>query len=129
MHCGFCLPACPTYVLWGNEMDSPRGRIYLMKMASDGETAMTPNWVKHIDTCLGCISCMTACPSGVDYAKLIEATRAQIERLHPRSLRRRVASVDDLQLFPRLDRLRWLWGCLRAYQKSGLQSLCGVQGF
>jgi len=74
VHCGFCLPACPTYVLWGNEMDSPRGRIYLMKMASDGATAMTDPWVRHIDTCLGCMSCMTACPSGVDYAKLIEAT-------------------------------------------------------
>src|SRR5579863_8920958 len=85
VHCGFCLPACPTYVLWGQEADSPRGRIYLMKMASDGSAAMTPEWVKHFDTCLGCMSCMTAYPSGVDYGKLIEATRAQIERAHSRS--------------------------------------------
>src|SRR5713226_450909 len=86
VHCGFCLPACPTYVLWGQEMDSPRGRIYLMKMASEGTASITPNWVEHFDTCLGCMACMTACPSGVDYGKLIEATRAQIERHHTRSL-------------------------------------------
>ena len=85
VHCGFCLPACPTYVLWGQEMDSPRGRIYLMRLASDGKAAMTGEWVKHFDTCLGCMACMTACPSGVDYAKLIEATRGQIERKHTRS--------------------------------------------
>src|SRR5688500_904807 len=54
VHCGFCLPACPTYMLWGQEMDSPRGRIYLMKTASDGALEITPNWVQHFDTCLGC---------------------------------------------------------------------------
>src|SRR5260221_9150988 len=85
VHCGFCLPACPTYVLWGQEMDSPRGRIYLMKTASEGSTGMTPQWVEHFDSCLGCMSCMTACPSGVDYRKLIEATRARIERHHDSS--------------------------------------------
>ena len=102
VHCGFCLPACPTYVLWGNEMDSPRGRIYLMKMASDGETGMTPNWVQHIDTCLGCVSCMTACPSGVDYGKLIEATRAQIERRHPRSPPSGLQRWMLFNMFPRV---------------------------
>src|SRR5205085_3479145 len=86
VHCGFCLQACPTYLLWGQEMDSPRGRIYLMQMAAEGEAAITPTWVRHFDTCLGCMSCVTACPSGVQYGKLIEATRAQIERRHPRSL-------------------------------------------
>src|SRR6266571_4183999 len=80
VHCGFCLPVCVTYVLWGQEMDSPRGRIYLMKLASEGAAEMNPNWVSHFDSCLGCMACMTACPSGVDYGKLIEATRAQIER-------------------------------------------------
>src|SRR6201998_3838180 len=84
VHCGFCLQACPTYLLWGEEMDSPRGRIQLIKMASEGEMAMTPRWVEHFDSCLGCMSCMTACPSGVDYGKLIEATRAQIERRYDR---------------------------------------------
>ena len=80
MHCGFCLPTCPTYVLWGEEMDSPRGRIYLMKAGLEGRTAMTPAFVGHFDACLGCMACVTACPSGVQYAPLIEATRAQIER-------------------------------------------------
>ena len=101
VHCGFCLPACPTYVLWGQEMDSPRGRIYLMRLASDGEAAITPNWVQLFDTCLGCMSCTTACPSGVDYGKLLEATRAQIERLHDRpagdKLHRRREVADGLQ--------------------------------
>ena len=128
VHCGFCLPACPTYVLWGDEMDSPRGRIYLMKMASDGATAMTGPWVEHIDACLGCMSCMTACPSGVDYAKLIEATRAQIERRHPRSAAERLHRRMIFSTFPRVGRLRLLRVFLRAYQKSGLQSLVRGSG-
>jgi len=128
VHCGFCLPACPTYVLWGNEMDSPRGRIYLMKMASDGATAMTDPWVHHIDTCLGCMSCMTACPSGVDYAKLIESTRAQIERRHPRSTAERLQRRLIFATFPRVDRLRILRVLLRVYQKSGLQALIRGSG-
>jgi glycolate oxidase iron-sulfur subunit len=128
VHCGFCLPACPTYVLWGNEMDSPRGRIYLMKMASDGATAMTDKWVQHIDTCLGCMSCMTACPSGVDYGKLIEATRAQVERRHPRSMGERLQRWMIFNTFPRVDRLRILRPLLRAYQKSGLQALVRGSG-
>ena len=123
VHCGFCLPACPTYALWGNEMDSPRGRIYLMKMASEGTTEMTEHWVQHFDTCLGCMSCMTACPSGVDYAKLIEATRAQIERRHPRSAMERLHRWMIFSTFPRVDRLKLLRPVLRAYQQSGLQSL------
>jgi len=128
VHCGFCLPACPTYVLWGNEMDSPRGRIYLMKMASDGAAAMTDPWVEHMDTCLGCMSCMTACPSGVDYAKLIEATRAQIERRHPRSTAERLQRWMIFNTFPRVDRLRLMRPLLRAYQKSGLQALVRGSG-
>jgi glycolate oxidase iron-sulfur subunit len=128
VHCGFCLPACPTYVLWGNEMDSPRGRIYLMKMASDGATPMTDKWVQHIDTCLGCMSCMTACPSGVDYAKLIEATRAQIERRHPRPTAERLHRWMIFSTFPRVNRLKLLRPLLRAYQKSGLQSFIRGSG-
>jgi glycolate oxidase iron-sulfur subunit len=123
VHCGFCLPACPTYVLWGEEMDSPRGRIYLIKMASEGATAMTDNWVRHFDTCLGCVACMTACPSGVDYGKLIEATRAQIERHHPRSLGERLHRWTIFAIFPRIGRLRMLRGVLTLYQKSGMQML------
>jgi len=128
VHCGFCLPACPTYALWGNEMDSPRGRIYLMKMASEGATEMTDHWVQHFDKCLGCMSCMTACPSGVDYAKLIEATRAQIERRHPRSTMERLHRWMIFSTFPRVDRLKLLRPVLRAYQQSGLQSLIRGSG-
>ncbi len=97
VHCGFCLPVCPTYVLWNEEMDSPRGRIYLMKLASEGNATMNPQWVSHFDSCLGCMACMTACPSGVDYGKLIEATRAQIERHHPRSLGEKTPSPLSLR--------------------------------
>jgi glycolate oxidase iron-sulfur subunit len=121
VHCGFCLPACPTYVLWGQEMDSPRGRIYLMKMASEGATELTPQWVQHFDSCLGCVSCMTACPSGVDYGKLIEATRAQMERRRPRAGFERLHRKLIFALFPRVERLRWLRPFLALYQRSGLQ--------
>src|SRR5512133_2281036 len=85
VHCGFCLPTCPTYALWGEEMDSPRGRIYLMKLGLEGRTAMSDTYVRHFDQCLGCMACVTACPSGVQYDKLIEATRPQIERHYRRS--------------------------------------------
>jgi len=84
VHCGFCLPTCPTYLLWGEEMDSPRGRIYLMKAGMDGRADLTPSFVSHFDNCLGCLACVTACPSGVQYGPLIERTRAQIERKYPR---------------------------------------------
>jgi len=106
VHCGFCLPTCPTYVLWGEEMDSPRGRIYLMKAGLDGRTAMTPGFVDHFDACLGCMACVTSCPSGVLYAPLIEATRAQIERNHPRSFTDRLFRGAIFALFPYPDRLR-----------------------
>ena len=75
VHCGFCLSTCPTYVLWGEEADSPRGRIYLMETGLAGEP-MTDSMVQHFDRCLGCMACVTACPSGVRYDRLIEDTRA-----------------------------------------------------
>ena len=106
VHCGFCLPTCPTYVLWGEEMDSPRGRIYLMKAGLEGRTEMTPAFVNHFDSCLGCMACVTSCPSGVQYAPLIEATRAQIERRYPRSLSDRLFRGAIFQLFPFPNRLR-----------------------
>ncbi len=112
VHCGFCLPVCPTYALWNEEMDSPRGRIYLMKLAVDGQATINSQWVGHFDTCLGCMACMTACPSGVDYGKLIEATRAQIERKY----------------FTRPDRLHRTRLPLLLYQRSGLQTLVRRSG-
>ena len=123
VHCGFCLPVCPTYVLWNEEMDSPRGRIYLMKLAADGKSDMNPQWVSHFDSCLGCMACMTACPSGVDYSKLIEATRAQIERNHKRSFAEKLYRRFIFSMFTRPDRLRMLRLPLLAYQKSGVQVL------
>jgi glycolate oxidase iron-sulfur subunit len=104
-------------------MDSPRGRIYLMKLASDGETAITPTWVEHFDTCLGCMSCMTACPSGVDYGKLLEATRAQIERLHERPVLHRLYRRILFAVLTRPGRLRLLRPFLATYQRFGLREL------
>jgi glycolate oxidase iron-sulfur subunit len=123
VHCGFCLPTCPTYALWRDETDSPRGRIYLMKMALEGRTTLDSTFVTHIDNCLGCMACMTACPSGVKYDKLIEATRAQIERNHPRSLTERLLRRIIFEIFPHPDRLGVLLAPLKFYERSGLQSL------
>jgi glycolate oxidase iron-sulfur subunit len=120
VHCGFCLPTCPTYVLWGEEMDSPRGRIYLMKQGLDAEP-MTDSMVEHFDACLGCMACVTACPSGVRYDHLIADTRQQVERRHTRSMRDRALRAAIFQTFPYPRRLRLLRGPLRAYRASGLQ--------
>jgi glycolate oxidase iron-sulfur subunit len=122
VHCGFCLPTCPTYALWGEEMDSPRGRIYLMKAGLEGEP-MTDSMVQHFDACLGCMACVTACPSGVQYDALIEATRAQVERHHRRDPRDRALRTAIFALFPYKRRLRLLRGPLRLFQASGLQQL------
>jgi glycolate oxidase iron-sulfur subunit len=123
VHCGFCLPVCPTYVLWHEEMDSPRGRIYLMKMVADGTANINETWVNHFDACLGCMACVTACPSGVEYGKLIEATRAQIERRYTRPAAEKRFRRLLFSIFPHPDRLRALLLPLRLYQKAGLQSL------
>ena len=101
VHCGFCLPACPTYALWGEEMDSPRGRIYLMGEGLEGEP-MTPAMVEHFDACLGCMACVTACPSGVQYDKLIEATRGQVERRFARPKADRAGARDSGASVPRV---------------------------
>jgi glycolate dehydrogenase iron-sulfur subunit len=127
VHCGFCLPTCPTYVLWGEEMDSPRGRIYLMGQGLEGEP-MTDAMVGHFDACLGCMACVTACPSGVQYDRLIEATRAQVERRHDRTARERLLRTAIFATFPYPRRLRLLRGPLRAYQRSGVQSLVRRSG-
>ncbi|MEO5653434.1 MAG: heterodisulfide reductase-related iron-sulfur binding cluster [Marmoricola sp.] len=119
VHCGFCLPTCPTYVLWGEEMDSPRGRIYLMKEGLEGEP-MSEEMVSHWDACLGCMACVTACPSGVQYDTLIEQTRAQVERRYERSSKDKALRGLIFSLFPHPRRLRLLRGPLRALQASGL---------
>ena len=84
VHCGFCLATCPTYTLLGDERDSPRGRIYLMKDMLENDRAPSATVVKHVDRCLSCLSCMTTCPSGVNYMHLVDHARAYIERHHRR---------------------------------------------
>lgn len=128
VHCGFCLPACPTYVLWGEEMDSPRGRIYMMKKAAQGEAPLDQRFQLHMDNCLGCMACMTACPSGVQYNKLIEDSRAQVERNIPRSTSDGLFRKLLFATFPFVKRLRWLALPMLVYQRSGLQTLLRKSG-
>lgn len=86
VHCGFCLATCPTYTLLGDELDSPRGRIYLMKDMLENERAPTAQVVRHVDRCLSCLACMTTCPSGVEYRRLVDHARAYIEARYRRPL-------------------------------------------
>ena len=88
VHCGFCTATCPTYVLLGDELDSPRGRIYLIKEMLEKNRPPTAEVVKHIDRCLSCLSCMTTCPSGVNYMHLVDQARARIEKDYRRPLGR-----------------------------------------
>ena len=127
VHCGFCLPSCPTYTLWGEEMDSPRGRIQLMSQGLNGEP-LSDSMVGHFDACLGCMACVPACPSGVQYDKLIEATRAQVERNHTRAPADRALRAAIFALFPYPRRLALLHGPLAAYQRTGLQKLVRRSG-
>jgi glycolate oxidase iron-sulfur subunit len=106
VHCGFCLPTCPTYQLWGEEMDSPRGRIYLINLAEKGEIGLEGPLHEHIDRCLGCMACVTACPSGVQYDKLLEAVRPQLERNVRRTPADRLFREAIFALFPYKRRLR-----------------------
>jgi glycolate oxidase iron-sulfur subunit len=106
VHCGFCLPTCPTYSLWREEMDSPRGRIHLMAGLVDGTIPLTVTVVEHFDRCLGCMACVTSCPSGVRYDRLIEATRLHIEQSHRRGTVDRLLRAAVFAIFPHRRRLR-----------------------
>jgi glycolate oxidase iron-sulfur subunit len=128
VHCGFCLPACPTYLLWGREADSPRGRIYLMKAQLEGRTSISDGFRRHIDACLGCMACVTACPSGVRYDRLIEGTRPAIEASESRSLADRLYRRLLFAIFPHPRRLRWIAGPLRLAQRLGLQRAFRASG-
>src|SRR3954453_7643751 len=120
VHCGFCLPTCPTYVLWNEEMDSPRGRIVLMSEGLQDGSELTPTMVGHFDNCLGCMACVTACPSGVRYDLLIEDTRQQVERRHPRTLSERLLRRALFATFPHPGRLRATVPLIVAFRRSGL---------
>ncbi|MBI4413469.1 MAG: 4Fe-4S dicluster domain-containing protein [candidate division NC10 bacterium] len=123
VHCGFCLPTCPTYLVLGNEMDNPRGRIYLIRAASEGHVGITPSFVKHMYSCLLCRACETACPSSVQFGSLMEAARGQIERHYERPLRERALRRFIFSLFPYPERLRLALAPLRLFQWTGLQAL------
>src|SRR5262252_3548226 len=151
VHCGFCLPACPTYQLWGEEMDSPRGRIHLASQLLDG-APLTAAAAEHFDRCLGCMACMTACPSGVQYDQIIEAAREWTEEaagtpgafgargapgpdgggggapLARRSVPDRVTRAAIFAVFPYPRRLRALTAPLRVAQRTGVDRLLARSG-
>ena len=101
VHCGFCTATCPTYVLLGDELDSPRGRIYLIKDMLEGGKAASATVVKHIDRCLSCLACLTACPSSVNYMHLVDHARAYIERSHRRPFAERWLRAALALILPR----------------------------
>src|SRR5437588_7883871 len=106
VHCGFCTATCPTYVLLGDELDSPRGRIYLIKDMLENDRAATAEVVTHIDRCLSCLACMTTCPSGVHYMHLVDHARARIEETYRRPVRQRFTRAALAWLLPHNDRMR-----------------------
>ena len=128
VHCGFCLSTCPSYRVIGKEMDSPRGRVYLMDAINEGEAALGEGTVQHFDSCLGCLACVTTCPSGVQYDKLIAATRPQIERNYQRSLPDNLFRQLIFNLFPYPNRLRFLLAPLLLYQKLGFPKFFRATG-
>ena len=124
VHCGFCLQACPTYVETGLETESPRGRIALMKAVNEERIEITPTVFRHWDLCIQCRACEVACPSGVPYGRLIEATKAEVERYRkPRLLPRLAAAVLLKRVLPSQRSLTALIAGLRLYQRSGLRRL------
>ena len=123
VHCGFCLPTCPSYVVFEEEMDSPRGRIVLMRVGNEEGSDASDEMRTHFDRCLGCMACVTACPSGVKYDQLIERTRPQVERNAPRPLRERAYRRLIFGLFTHPGRLRALVPLIWAQEKLGVKRL------
>jgi len=129
VHCGLCLNHCPTYRLWHQEADSPRGRIRQMALVDHGRLELSETFVTHIDRCLDCRACETACPSGVEYGKLVEAARAQIEQNYRRPLAPRLArDLVYRRLLPYPERIATAARVVRVYQRSGLARLARGMG-
>ena len=127
VHCGICLPQCPTYRVLGEEMDSPRGRIYLMRAVAEGRIEPTRTYARHLDLCLGCRACETACPSGVRFGSLLETARGELRRRGPPP-GRRLLDRFIYALFPEPGRIGVALGLLRLYRRSGLSRLVRATG-
>ncbi len=124
IHCGLCLPACPTYAVFGTEMDAPRGRIALMRAASEGRIGLDGAFEEHISLCLSCRACETACPSGVRYGTLVETARIAMEKARTPSMSERFVRWLSLRkMLPHIGTLRLLARLIRMYQVVGLQHL------
>ena len=128
VHCGFCLSTCPSYRVIGKEMDSPRGRIYLMDAINKGNAALDETTTQHFDSCLGCLACVSTCPAGVQYDSLIAATRPQIERNQSRNLADKFIRSIIFNLFPYPQRLQLFLPLLWVYQKLGIQKIVRSTG-
>jgi glycolate oxidase iron-sulfur subunit len=129
VHCGLCLAYCPTFSILGTEMDSPRGRIFLIKSLAEGRINLTESTTRHLDLCLDCRACETVCPAGVPYGRLIEAAKAEIEHRRPRSaLRRAFRWINFGVLLRYPSALRAAAAGLRLYQASGVEALVRRSG-
>jgi glycolate oxidase iron-sulfur subunit len=128
VHCGFCLDACPTYALWGEEPDSPRGRIVLIDEALNRSETLSDAVVTHLDRCLGCMACVPACPSGVRYDRLLERVRPQVERHQERSAGESALRLLLFETLPHPRRLRALLPALTAARRTGATHLPGAVG-
>lgn len=128
VHCGFCLSTCPSYRVIGKEMDSPRGRIYLMDAINKGAAQLDETTSQHFDSCLGCLACVSTCPSGVQYDQLISAVRPQVERNQPRNWWESFLRTIIFNLFPYPSRLSIFLPLFWFYQVSGLQTLVRKSG-
>src|SRR5215467_3339085 len=129
VHCGLCLAYCPTFSELGTEMDSPRGRIFMIKSLAEGRMTLSDSTVRHLTLCLDCRACETVCPAGVPYGRLIEAAKAEIERARPGTPARRIFRGLNFGLLLGHPRLLGLAASVvRLYQRSGLQALLRATG-